>query len=100
METTTTKSKVKTVFPERVRLDLSRHDAIQLWKLLKNGKVLSASTSLRIRQEFGNQLEAEYEYEVQCTDCSNKFKIISRHQYDDARSAAGGICVSCSDGYK
>lgn len=97
METTPTKPAVKKVYPKYVRFDLTRHDAVQLMKLLKKGKPLSDSTSLRIRQSFRSQLEAEYEGSVQCTDCRNKFVMIFR-SLESVRTT--GICASCSDDYK
>ena len=97
METTPTNPAVKKVYPKHVRLDLTRHDAIQLMKLLRTGKPLSKSTSLRIGQDFGDQLDAEYEGKVQCTDCSNSFVMLFR-SLDAVRTE--GICASCSDDYK
>ena len=66
-------------------------------KLLNRDTSLSDSTRKRIKQSFADQLEAEYEAVVQCTDCNNTFVMIFRKP-EHVRTH--GICASCSDDYK
>lgn len=97
METLTAKPAVKRYYYPTVRMDLTRHDAIALMKLLETGSPVSKSIATRLRRGIYPQLEAMFEHVMDCMYCKNTFVLLTKSEND---RPAETICSDCANDEK